>query len=224
MRVLIFGATGMVGQGVLKACLDADDVCEVVTIGRSSTNLQHLKLREIVHADLYDYQTIEDQLKDFDACFFCLGVSSTGMKQTDYYRITHDMTLAAADVLHRLNPEMVFNYVTGAGTDSSEKGKVFWARVKGKTENELLKMGFRGVYLFRPAVIIPVNGEVSKVRYYAMAYRLLKPVFLLMKRFYPKMVLTTAQIGEAMLNSVRRGYPHAVLEISDIQQLAETKP
>ncbi len=220
MNILIFGATGMVGQGVLRECLLAEDVKAVTVIGRSSTGVQHAKLTEIIHADLYDYRLIEAQLQGFDGCFFCLGVSSLGMKEAEYRHISYDLTLAAAQVLQRLNPDMVFTYVSGAGTDSTEQGRVMWARVKGATENALQGLGFKGAYLFRPGAIIPMHGETSKTPYATTLYKLIKPLLLLLKRVYPDKILTTEIIGLAMLNAARFGAAKPVLETADIRQLA----
>ena len=220
MNILIFGATGMVGQGVLRECLLAEDVQAVTVIGRSSTGVQHHKLTEIVHADMYDYRSMEARLQGFDGCFFCLGVSSVGMKETDYRHISYDLTLAAAQVLQRLNPGMVFTYVSGAGTDSTEQGRVMWARVKGATENALQQLGFKGVYLFRPGAIIPMHGETSKTPYATTLYKLIKPLLLVLKTLYPNKILTTELMGRGMLNAVRFGAPTAILETGDIRQLA----
>jgi uncharacterized protein YbjT (DUF2867 family) len=220
MNILIFGATGMVGQGVLRECLLADDVRAVTVIGRSSTGIQHAKLTEIIHADMYDYHSIESRLQGFDGCFFCLGVSSVGMKEAAYRHISYDLTLAAATTLQRLNPAMVFTYVSGAGTDSTEQGRVMWARVKGATENALQGLGFKGAYLFRPGAIIPMHGETSKTPYATTLYTLIKPLLLVLKKLYPNKILTTELMGQAMLNAVRFGAPTAILETGAIRQLA----
>lgn len=220
MNILVFGATGMVGQGVLRECLLADDVTAVTVLGRNSTGIQHPKLTEIIHADMYDYSSIEAQLQGFDACFFCLGVSSVGMQEAAYRHISYDLTLAAAQVLQRLNPAMVFTYVSGAGTDSSEQGRVMWARVKGATENALQQLGFKAVYLFRPGAIIPMHGETSKTPYATTLYKLIKPLLLVLKRLYPNKILTTELMGQAMLHVVRFGTATAVLETGDIRKLA----
>jgi uncharacterized protein YbjT (DUF2867 family) len=222
MKVLIFGGTGMVGQGVLRECLLDPDVELVVTVGRTATGIQNAKLREIVHSDLFHYESIEGELAGFDACFFCLGVASSGMKEADYERVTYGITIAAAEVLCRMNPSddksgMTFIYVSGAGTDSSERGRIMWARVKGKTENALLRMPFAGAYMFRPGVIEPVNGARSKTRLYRVFYMLAKPVLPVVRRAFPNSVLTTAEIGRAMLNVSRRGYSKRVLETWDIR-------
>jgi uncharacterized protein YbjT (DUF2867 family) len=218
MKVLVFGATGMVGQGVLRECLLASDVDLVVTIGRGATGQQNPKLREVVRPDLFDYSSIENQLSGLDACFFCLGVSSFRMKETDYARITYTLTMAAAETLARLNPHMTFIYVSGVGTDSSEHGRSMWARVKGRTENSLLRL-FKSAYMFRPGLIIAVHGIRSKTTMYRFFYALGRPVFPLLRRAFPHQVLTTEDIGRSMLNAVRRGYPKRVLEPPDIRAL-----
>jgi uncharacterized protein YbjT (DUF2867 family) len=216
MRVLLFGATGMVGQGVLRECLLDPDVESVVTIVRGVTGQQQPKLHELLHQDFLDFSPIESQLSGFDAGFFCLGVSSAGMTEESYEHITYGFTLAAARTLARLNPNMTFIYVSGAGTDSSERGGSMWARVKGKTENELLRLPFHAAYMFRPAVIVPLHGIQSKTRVYRVFYALLGPLLPLLKGRFPKYVTSTEQIGLAMLKVAKRGWPKRVLETSDI--------
>ena len=220
MNILLFGATGMVGQGVLRACLDAPDVALVRTVGRTALGMQHAKLDDLVHADLFDYAGVEDKLSGFDACFFCLGVSSNGMSEQQYTHLTYDLTLAAARVLARQNPGMVFTYVSGAGTDGSEQGRSMWARVKGRTENALLHLPFAGVYLFRPGIIQPLDGIRSKTRSYQLFYSLTKPVLPLMRKLMPNSILTTNDMGQAMLNAARKASGRHVLEIRDIKALA----
>jgi uncharacterized protein YbjT (DUF2867 family) len=216
MKVLLFGATGMVGQGVLRECLIDPDVEQVKVIGRSATGIHHPKLREILHRDLAHYAEIEAELSGFDACFFPLGVSSAGMKEQDYERITYGITLAAAETLCRLNPNMKFVYVSGAGTDSTERGRSMWARVKGRTENALLRLPFAAAYMFRPGLIQPMHGERPKAAVYAAFYSIAKPLLSLLRRAFPQHVLTTEEIGRAMLIVVRRGYPKPILEVRDI--------
>lgn len=218
MKILIFGATGMVGQGVLRECLLDPDVTQVVSLGRNPTGQQHPKLYEIIHPDLYDYSNIEAELTGIDACFFCLGVSSVGMKEADYARISYDMTLAAATVLARLNPNMVFTYVSGAGTDSSEQGSVMWARVKGKTENALLRLPLRA-YMFRPGIIQPLHGVRSKTALYQFFYTLATPLFPLFRAIFPQQITTTEQLGKAMLIVAKRGSDKKLLESKDIVTL-----
>jgi uncharacterized protein YbjT (DUF2867 family) len=217
MNVLIFGATGMVGQGVLRECLLDPDVQVVQTVGRTPTGLKHPKLREIVRSDLLDYAEIESALRGFDACFLCLGVSSTGMSESEYERVTYAVTMAAAQTLSRLNLGMTFIYICGAGTDSSEKGPVMWARVKGKTENALLRLPFKAAYMFRPGAIQPVHGARSKTPAYRVIYALAKPVLPMLLRFFPRHILTTEELGRAMLLVAKSGARKTILESSDIR-------
>jgi len=216
MRVVLFGATGMVGQGVLRECLLDPEVESVLSVGRSATGQQHAKLRELVHRDFLDFAPIENELAGFDACFFCLGVSSAGMKEDDYRRVTYDFTLAAARTLARLNPNMTFVYVSGMGTDSSERGRTMWARVKGKTENELLGLPFKAAYMFRPGLIVPLHGIKSKTRLYRAFYAAMGPLLPLLNAAFPKYVTTTEQVGRAMIKVARQGATKSVLENSDI--------
>jgi uncharacterized protein YbjT (DUF2867 family) len=219
MDALILGATGMVGQGVLRECLLDPDVKRVVTLGRSATGQHHGKLREIVRADLMNVLGYEAELARFDACFFCLGVSAVGLTEERYARVTYDLTLAVANTLARLNPAMTFIYVSGMGTDSSEQGRTMWARVKGRTENALLKLSFKA-YMFRPGIIVPLHGIKSRTTVYRVAYALLKPVLPLMKKLFPAAVTTTEQLGRAMLAVARKGYPKRILENRDIATFA----
>jgi uncharacterized protein YbjT (DUF2867 family) len=216
MKVILFGATGMVGQGVLRECLLDPGVESVLAVGRSPTGQRNPKLHEIQHRDFMDFSAIESELAGFDACFFCLGVSSVGMDEERYRHLTHDITLAAATVLAKLNPGMVFIYVTGRGTDSTEQGRQMWARVKGKTENDLLKLPFKAAYMFRPAAIQPLHGIRSKTAWYQAVYVLAAPVLTLLKRIAPTYVTTTEQVGRAMITVARDGYPRPVLESGDI--------
>lgn len=220
MKVLIFGATGMVGQGVLRECLLDNGVEQVVTVGRAATGRTDPKLREIVLADLFAVQTIAADMEGFDACFFCLGVSAVGMSEADYTRITHDLTVTIAELLVRLNPGMTFIYVTGTGTDTSEKGRFMWARVKGRTENALRAMPFRASYMFRPGFIQPLHGIVSKTGWYRVAYAVTAPISGVLGRLFPGAVTTTENVGRAMIGVVRDGYPKPVLENADINRAA----
>jgi uncharacterized protein YbjT (DUF2867 family) len=215
MNVLIFGATGMVGQGVLRECLLDPGVEHVIAIGRSSTGVTHAKLRNLVHRDLWNYAAIEKDLTGIDACFFCLGVTSAGMKEAEYERITYGIAAAAGETLARFNPRMTFVFVSGVGADSSETGRVMWARVKGKAENAILRLPFRG-YVIRPAVIQPLHGIQSRTTMYRVAYALFKPLMPILRWAFPGRILTTEQIGRAMLKVARNGAPKRVLEPGDI--------
>ncbi len=220
MNILLFGATGMVGQGVLRECLLAADVQSVQTIGRTATATQNPKLREVVHQDLWHYDDIAEKLSGFDACFFCLGVTASGKTEADYQRVTYGITLAAAEILSRLSPRMTFIYVSGAGTDSSDRGRIMWARVKGQTENALLRLPF-SAFMFRPGIIQPLFGEKSKTPLYNVFYTIGKPLLPILKKIFPAAILTTQQIGLAMLSVARHGYPRKVLEIKDIRAAAD---
>ena len=216
MKIILFGASGMVGQGVLRECLAAQDVEEVLVLGRSALGVHHPKLRELVHQDFFDYASIEPQLPGYDACFFCLGVSAAGMDEAAYTRLTYELTLAAASTLARLNPSMVFVYVSGAGTDSTEQGRGMWARVKGRTENALLRLPVRATYLFRPGFIEAVHGERSKTTMSRVVYTVTRPLAPVLRALFPRQILSTVTIGQAMLAVARAGGPSAVLECPDI--------
>jgi len=216
MKVLLFGATGMVGRGVLLECLHDPEVELVVTVGRTPTGVEDPKLREIVQPDMADFSGIEEQLKGFDACFYCLGVSSAGMTESDYTRITYWFTMAAAELLARVNPGMTFIYISGAGTDSSQKSRVMWARVKGWTENALLRLPLTA-YMFRPGLIEPLDGIQSKTRSYRAFYNVLKPVLPVLRVLRPEQVLTTQEVGQAMLAVAKHGCTKRVLETKDIR-------
>jgi hypothetical protein len=213
VNVVLFGATGMVGQGVLLECLDDPDVNRVVSVVRRPTGVTHAKLTEVMHADFFDYTGIEPSLRNADACFFCLGVSSVGMKEDAYRHITYDLTMAAASTLHRLNPNLAFIYVSGAGTDSTETGKSMWARVKGKTENDLARM-----FSFRPGYIHPVKGVRSKTAWVNAAITVLRPVGFLLKQF-PGVGTSSDVLGRAMIAAVRSGAPTHAVEVREINTL-----
>jgi uncharacterized protein YbjT (DUF2867 family) len=215
MRVIILGATGMVGQGVLRECLLDADIEEILVIGRTATGRVHPKLREIVRDDLFDLSTVEDQLAGYDACFFCLGVSSAGMSEEAYRRITYDLTVSVARSLAGLNPGLRFLYVSGQGTDSTESGRMMWARVKGQTENALLAMPFEA-YMLRPGYIQPTHGVRSKTRLYRMIYAVAAPIYPLIRALLPRYATTTDHIGRAMITIARSGAPKRVLETRDI--------
>lgn len=222
MKVIIFGASGMVGQGVLRECLLAGDIEQVLTVGRSPGTGRDSRLHDLTLPDMMNYAGLDAQLQGFDACFFCLGVSSSGLTEAAYSQLSYELTMAAAQALARLNPQMTFIYVSGAGTDSTEQGPVMWARVKGRTENALLRLPFKAIYLFRPGVIQPLHGARSKTASYRLFYMLARPVLPLFRALLPNLVLTTESIGRAMLVAARKGAPKAVLEAADINALART--
>jgi uncharacterized protein YbjT (DUF2867 family) len=220
MNVVIFGASGMVGQGVLMECLDHPNVSSVLIVGRNPCGVEHAKVEEILHDDFADYASIEERLGGLNACFYCLGVSAAGMSEEDYRHVTYDFAVAAAETLSRLNPEMVFCYVSGAGTDSSESGRSMWARVKGETENRLLDVPFKAAYMFRPGYIQPKRGVRSKTRLYGAIYTVLAPLYPLWKALFPSFVTTTEKVGLAMIRVTENGFPRSVLETRDINGLA----
>ncbi len=208
----------MVGEGVLHEALKHPDVESILVIGRRSCNVKHEKLKELLHKDFFDYSTIREHLRGFNACFFCLGVSSVGMNEQDYSRITYDLTMQAATTLTKLNPEMTFCYVSGTGTDSTEQGKMMWARVKGRTENHLTRLPFKAVYLFRPGLMKPTKGQKNV----KPLFKVLGSLYPLWKVLSPKNVCTLEEVGIAMIQAVRIGYAKQILENKDIAQLAGT--
>ena len=218
MNVLLFGATGMVGQAALRECLLDPGVDQVLTVGRHATGQRHEKLREVMVPDVFDLSAVESELGGFDACLFCLGVSSAGMTEERYARLTYDLTLSVARTLVRLNPALTFIYVSGTATDSSERGRVMWARVKGRTENALLRLPFRAAYTFRPGIIIPLHGIRSRTPWTRIAYSVTRPLHGLMRRLLPNQVTTTERIGRAMIAVARDGYERPVLEMADIER------
>jgi uncharacterized protein YbjT (DUF2867 family) len=222
VKVLVFGATGMVGQGVLLECLDASGVDRVVAVGRSPTGRRHPKLEEIVVPNLRDLGAVEDRLRGFDAAFFCLGVSSVGRSEAEYRATTYDLTVSVAGVVARRSPEAVFTYVSGAGTDSTERGRVMWARVKGATENAILRLPFRGAYLFRPGVILPRRGVRSRTRGVRIVYAVLGPVFSLVFLLAPGTMTTSDRLGRAMLRVAAEGAPTRWLGTREINALGAT--
>jgi uncharacterized protein YbjT (DUF2867 family) len=219
MNVVLFGATGMVGQGALRECLLDPGVERVATVGRRPTGRHHEKLRDVVVPDVADLSAVEGELMGFDACLFCLGVTSAGLSEAEYTRLTHDLAVSIARTLLRLNPALTFVFVSGAGADSTERGRVMWARVKGKAENAVLGMGFRAAYVFRPAAIIPLHGITSRTRWIRVAVTGLRPLFPLLKAVFPNHVTTTEQLGRAMLKVARDGFPKTVIEARDIARL-----
>ncbi|TGE12063.1 Rossmann-fold NAD(P)-binding domain-containing protein [Hymenobacter elongatus] len=217
IKAILTGATGMVGEGVLHECLNHPDVEQVLSISRRPSGVTHPKLREILHADFQNLTLIQDQLTGYNACFFCLGVSSMGLKEPEYRRLTHDLTLHFAETLLPRNPGLTFCFVSGAGTDGTEQGRQMWARVKGRTENDLLRLGFRSAYMFRPGFLQPTPGLRNTLPYYKY-FNWLYPAF---RRFLPQYVSTLREMGLAMINAARLGYTKPVLEVRDIVALAK---
>jgi uncharacterized protein YbjT (DUF2867 family) len=220
VRVAIFGASGMVGGGVLHECLDDPRVDSVLAIGRTSTGVRHRKLEEILHGDFFDYAPLRSRFSGLDACFFCLGVTSAGKSEAEYARLTYDLTLAAAHAIVDASPGAVFVYVSGVGTDSTERGRVMWARVKGRTENALLALPFRSAYMMRPGFIQPLRGLRSKTLLYQAFYVVLGPLFPLARKVFPRHVVTTVEVGRAMIRLAAQGDAKRVLDPADIRRLA----
>jgi len=217
IKAILTGATGMVGEGVLHECLQNERIAVVLVINRKPCGIIHPKLKEIVHADFYDLSAIENQLTGYNACFFCLGVSSVGLKEPAYYRLTYTLTMHVAETLSRLNTAMTFCYISGAGTDSTEKGRSMWARVKGKTENDLMKLPFKKVYNFRPGVLQPTKGLKNTLGYYK-TFSWLLPII---KTLAPNFVCTLQQLGTAMIHAAAKGYEKQILEVKDIKALSK---
>ncbi|MGE5362785.1 MAG: NAD-dependent epimerase/dehydratase family protein [Bacteroidota bacterium] len=217
MNVILTGATGMVGEGVLNECLRNPSVNNVLVIGRKECGVSDGKLTEIIHRDFFDLSPVADRLRGYDACFFCLGKSSVGMKESDYYKVTYTLTMNFARVLAERNPGMTFCYISGAGTDSSEKGKLMWARVKGKTENDLSELPFRKVYNFRPGLLQAEKGAKNT----PALYNIFSWVFPLLRRIFPEFVSTLGELGRAMINAADKGCEKNILEVKDILALSK---
>jgi len=213
----------MIGKGVLLECLNNTEITEVLSISRRTSGLEHPKLKELIHADFAEFKSVNKVLKDYDACFSSMGVSSAGMNEEMYTKPTYDYTLALAKELYAINPEMTFIYVSGQGTDSSEKGKSMWARVKGKTENDLIKLGFRQAFMFRPGGVIPRQGIQPSSKLYRVMIKYMKWLLFLIKAISPNSIVDTKQIGLAMINATKYGYPINVLKPVDIIKLSEIK-
>jgi uncharacterized protein YbjT (DUF2867 family) len=216
IHAIIFGATGHIGQGVLIECLEHPSVKSVLVIGRNSCGREHEKLREIIHSDYLDYSAIEKDLAGYNACYFCLGISSVGKSEEEYTIITHDYAVKAAEVLSSQNRNMTFCFISGAGTDEKEKSRMMWARVKGKSENALREFPFKQLYLMRPAFIQPMKGVQSRMK----LYKVMGPLYPLLRRLFPNAVTNTVEVGLAMINAVLLGYDKQILENSDIIKLA----
>lgn len=213
MKIVLTGATGMVGEGVLFECLENPEVTEILLVSWKHYDITHPKLKELLAPDFMKLEGFENQLSGYDGCFYCAGISSVGMDEARYTSITYDTTLNFAGKFLELNPDSVFTFVSGAHTDSSEKGKVMWARVKGKTENALVKLPFRGAYNFRPGFMKPFKGQKN-------VKPIFKPVIFIYPFLFPKKSLTLKEVGQAMINAVKKGYPKNILEIEDIKKLA----
>jgi uncharacterized protein YbjT (DUF2867 family) len=219
MKVVLFGATGMVGAGVLRECLKDDRVTEVLAVLRSPSGITHSKLRELIRTDFFDFRDARDAFRGAEACFFCLGVTAVGKTEEEYRRLTFDITVSAARTLAEVNPGMTFCYVSGQGTDSSERGRAMWARVKGKTENELLRLPLRA-YMFRPGYIQPLGGIRSKTRVYRVFYQIMAPLYPVLRRLAPNAVTTNESVGRAMIALAVSGYPSPILQVRDINRVA----
>jgi uncharacterized protein YbjT (DUF2867 family) len=216
INTIITGTTGMVGEGILMESLQHPDVEKVLVINRKPCGIKHPKLTEIIHSDFYDLSPVAVQLKGYNACFFCLGISSVGLNEEKYFSITHTLTLHVAETLLKQNSDMTFCYISGAGTDGTENGRISWARVKGKTENDLIRLPFKKVFAFRPGMLIP-SKELKNVKGYYKYLAFLVPVFRLLM---PNMISTLKELGLAMINSVIMGYDKPILEVKDIKELA----
>ncbi|MEO9968034.1 MAG: NAD-dependent epimerase/dehydratase family protein [Reichenbachiella sp.] len=221
LKVIITGATGMVGKGVLLECLDHPGIEKVLTIGRTELDMSHPKLSELIHKDFSDYSNLEADLTGYDACYLCMGVSASGLSDEKYYELTYGYTLALAKVLYKLNPGMTCTYVSGEGTDSTESGRSMWARVKGKTENDLLAVGFKKAFMFRPGAIIPLRGIKSKTKAYQFGYDYFMWLIKLIKWLAPNAVVNTTQIGLAMIHATIEGAEKNILRPKDIIKLSE---
>ena len=219
MKVILFGATGMIGSGVLLECLRDPRVTAVLAVGRTPSGKSDPKLTELLHGDFLEFHSVRVRLTGYDACFFCLGVSAVGMSESDYRRLTYQITVTAAETILGANPQLTFCYVSGASTDSTEKGSAMWARIKGMTENRLLAMSPKS-YMFRPGFIQPVHGVRSKTRLYRLIYDITRPLYPVLKRLFPNSISTSDGLGRAMIAVADEGYPKRILEIGDINALA----
>lgn len=214
IKAIITGSTGMVGEGVLHVCLNSPKVESVLVINRKPCGVNHPKLKEIIHKDFMDLTSIENEFVGYNACYFCAGVSSVGKRENEYTHITYDLTLSFANSLAQLNPEMVFTYVSGVGTDSTENGKTMWARVKGKTENDLMKLPFKYVFAYRPGYIQPIKGLKNSYK----VYKIFSPFYSILVKLFPKYVGSLEEIGNSMINVTLNGYKKKVLDIIDIRK------
>lgn len=221
LKVIITGATGMVGKGVLLECLDHPEIAEVLVIGRTSLDMEHSKLNELIQTDFSDYSAVENQLLGFDACYLCMGVSAAGLDEEKYRELTYDYTMTLAKTLLKLNPEITCTYVSGEGTNSTGDSKMMWARVKGKTENDLLSLGFKQAFMFRPGTIIPLRGIKSKTKAYQFAYDYFLWLIKLIKLVAPNAIVNTTQVGLAMINATIKGSDEKIIRPKDIIKLSK---
>lgn len=221
MKVIITGATGMVGKGVLLECLDHPSITEVLSISRRTMGMNHPKLKELLHADFSEFESVKALISGYDACYHCMGVSAAGMSEDDYRKMTYDFSLALAKTLFDLNPNMTFTYVSGQGTDETQKSRSMWARVKGKTENDILAIGFRQAFMFRPGGIIPMRGVEPSSKLYRVLIKYLKWLLHLMKRLTPNSIVSTTEIGLAMIHATQNGFDKKILAPKDILTLAK---
>lgn len=221
MKVIVTGATGMVGKGVLLECLDHKDITEVLSIGRRSLGIQHPKLKELIHKDFSEFTSVKENLKGYDACYHCMGVSAAGMNEEQYTLMTYNYSLALANTVLEMNPNITFTYVSGQGTDSSEKGRSMWARVKGKTENNILKLGFKQAYMYRPGGIIPLRGIEPSSKLYKRLIKALGWLLFLMKKMTPNSIVNTTEIGLSMIHITQRGYDQKIINPKDIIELSQ---
>jgi len=222
MKVAIFGATGMIGAGALLECLDDSRVQSVLVVGRRSSGVHHPKVREILHTDFFNYEPLQHHFAECDACFFCLGVSAATMSEAAYHHLTYDLTLTAAQSMVAAGSDLTFCYVSGAGTDSTERSRIMWARVKGKTENALLRMPFKAAYMLRPAFIQPLRGVQSGTRLYRSLYTVLGPLYPVLHRLLPRHTTTTVNVGRALIHLAAEGYSRQMVSTADINRIAAT--
>ena len=220
IKAIIFGSSGMIGKGLLRECLRNPKIESILAINRQPSNLRYTILKEIIHENFFDISALKDDLKGYNTCFFCLGVSAAGLSENEYHKITYDLTIYIAETLLKLNKEMTFCYISAAGADSSEKGRIMWARVKGKTENALLRMPFTKAYMFRPSYIQPMVGIKSKTKLYNNLYSITKPFYFFLRRF-KSFVTNSEYLASAMINAVAKGYEKNILKSSDINKIAD---
>ena len=221
LNVIITGSTGMVGKGALLECIDSSEVESILLVNRNPIDINHPKMKEVLVNDFSNLDSIRNDLKGYNACFFCLGVTSVGMKEDEYTKIMHDLPVSFARQVHGLNPDMTFCFVSGAGTDSTGASKTMWARVKGRAENDSLLLGFKDAYMFRPGFIRPLKGIRSRTKLYNTLYSVVRPFAFLLTKF-PKFSTTTTVMGQAMINVALKGYPKAILESEDINKAGQS--